>query len=102
MEYPQYIYHITTPERWAEAQTNGYYEADSLRTEGFIHCSREEQVPGVLNRYYQGKTGLLKLVIDTRQLVSRLEYELSPSTGEFFPHIYGSLNISAVKEVIQI
>ena len=102
MEYPQYIYHITTPEKWAEAQITGYYEADSLRTEGFIHCSREEQVPGVLNRYYQGKTGLLKLVIDTVQLVPRLEYELSPSTGELFPHIYGSLNISAVKEIIQI
>jgi uncharacterized protein (DUF952 family) len=102
MEYPQYIYHITTPEKWAEAQVTGYYEAGSLRTEGFIHCSREEQVPGVLNRYYQGKTGLLKLVIDTVQLVPRLEYELSPSTGELFPHIYGSLNISAIKEVIQI
>ena len=48
------------------AQEKGFYEAASLKTEGFIHCSEEHQVAGVLERYFENKTGLVKLVIDTR------------------------------------
>ncbi|NCI45935.1 DUF952 domain-containing protein [Sediminibacterium soli] len=102
MNHPRYIYHITTAEKWTAAQLTGQYEADSLQTEGFIHCSTEEQLAGVLQRYYQGKKGLLQLQIDSRLLVSELRYELSPSIGQEFPHIYGSLNISAIVSVTQI
>ena len=58
------IYHVTTEGEWEEAQRNGFYIAPSLETEGFIHCSEAWQVKGVLERYYSGKTELVKLVID--------------------------------------
>lgn len=38
------ILHITTPDAWAEAQQQGQYRADSLASEGFIHCSTVAQV----------------------------------------------------------
>ena len=90
------IYHVTTKEAWKSAQQNGYYEAPSLKTEGFIHCSEAAQVPGVLERYYSGKKDLVKLVLDTGKLTAPLKYELAPSVNEKFPHIYGRINLDAV------
>ncbi len=94
------IYHLTTASKWNEAKKKGFYEAPSLQTEGFIHCSEEHQVAGVLERYFAGKTNLVKLVIDTDKLTSRYVQEWSPSTQDTFPHIYGPINEGAIIEVI--
>jgi len=90
------IYHITTKEDWDVAIAQGFYEAASLSTEGFMHCSTETQVEGVLQRYFAGKNNLLKLTIDISKLQSGLQYDFSPSINEMFPHIYGRLNLDAV------
>jgi uncharacterized protein (DUF952 family) len=90
------IYHITTKNDWDAAQERGSYIAPSLATEGFIHCSEEQQVKGVLERYYKGKTNLVKLVIDTSELQAQLKYELAPSVNQNFPHIYGPINLDAI------
>jgi uncharacterized protein (DUF952 family) len=97
-----YIYHITTREQWAEAQAKGHYDSDSLETEGFIHCSTEPQVAGVLHRYYQGQKGLVKLKIEKSKIARPLIFELAGSINEVFPHIHGSLNLDAVAEVTEI
>ena len=55
------IYHVTTLESWQDAQDAGSYEARSLQTEGFIHCSKAGQVAGVLQRYFAGQKNLIKL-----------------------------------------
>jgi uncharacterized protein (DUF952 family) len=96
------IFHVTTAEQWRLAKAQGYYETPSLKTEGFIHCSEAHQVAGVLERYFNEKSGLVKLVIDTNQLTSRYVQEWSPSTQDTYPHIYGPLNLDAVTEVIAI
>ena len=96
------IYHITTQTEWDAAGHTGLYEATSLKEEGFIHCSQAGQVAGVLERYFQGKTNLVKLVIDTEKLTSRLIYDWSPSTADTFPHIYGPINTEAVTSVEKI
>lgn len=93
------IYHITDSQEWERAQSKGQYEAASLKDEGFIHCSEEQQVAGVLERYFEGKNNLVKLHIDTDKLTSQLVYEWSPSVAETFPHVYGPININAVIEV---
>lgn len=90
------IYHVTTTQEWNDAVEKGFYTAPSLETEGFIHCSKAEQVQGVLERYFKGKTNLLKLVIDTNRLKSQLQYDLAPSVQEEFPHVYGPINLDAV------
>jgi uncharacterized protein (DUF952 family) len=90
------IYHVIDKESLDKAIQQGYYEAPSLATEGFIHTSKKEQVAGVLERYYSGKTGLLLLHIDEAKLRSELKYELAPSVNEMFPHIFGPLNMDAV------
>ena len=97
------IYHVTTSAEWASAKERGVYTAPSLQSEGFIHCSSNEaQVKGVLQRYFSGKSNLIKLVIDTDKLNSRYIYEWSPSTADTFPHIYGPVNTDAVIETSNI
>jgi len=93
------IYHITTSSEWSAAKQKGFYEHPSLASEGFIHCSQEEQVTGVLERYFAGKADLVKLTIDTDKLTSKFVFDWSPSTQDTFPHIYGPINIDAVTAV---
>ncbi|MGZ8517889.1 MAG: DUF952 domain-containing protein [Chitinophagaceae bacterium] len=96
------IYHVTTAAEWNAAKQKGFYEAASLKEEGFIHCSQEQQVAGVLERYFAGKTGLVKLVIDTDKLTSRFVFDWSPSSRDTFPHVYGPVVVEAVIDVIAI
>ena len=53
------IYHVTTAGDWEAARQKGAYEHPSLKAEGFIHCSQENQVAGVLDRYFTGQTNLV-------------------------------------------
>lgn len=93
------IYHIVLPEKWAAFDTD-LYIADSLFTEGFIHCSYEPQLDAVIERYYAGEDKVVVLEIDTDQLMSRVLNE--PSTNsEIYPHIYGPINRKAIVRVFE-
>jgi len=94
------IFHITTRSQWEQAQQLGEYRADSLETEGFIHCSTIDQVVGVANRYYLGQTGLVLLKIECDRLKARLQFD-AIETGELFPHLYGALNLDAIVQVLE-
>jgi uncharacterized protein (DUF952 family) len=96
------IYHVTTAAEWKAAQDSGFYETVSLKEEGFIHCSQENQVAGVLERYFAGKPDIVKLVIDTDKLSNKFVFEWSPSTADTFPHVYGAINLEAVVKVEKI
>ena len=93
------IYHVVTEANWQKALQQGFYEAESLAKEGFIHTSKAEQVAGVLERYYKGQSNLLLLHIDETRLTAPLKYELAPSVNDQFPHIFGKLNIDAVTRI---
>ncbi len=93
------IYHITTSSEWEKAKPTGNYASPSLVSEGFNHCCTASQVEGVLQRFFSGKTGLVKLHINPAKLKSQLVYDWSPSIQDTFPHIYGPINVEAVVEV---
>ena len=89
------IYHIVTPEVWEKFKTEDFYYAESLHTEGFIHCSFAGQLEGVLKRYYSSAEKVLILEIEPEKLTSKLVNE--PSTNnEIYPHIYGKINRDAI------
>jgi uncharacterized protein (DUF952 family) len=95
------ILHLTFRTDWQTALEAGSYQADSLSSEGFIHCSKPEQVERVANAYYHGKDGLVLLVIDPQKVTPEIRWE--PGTDkpdELFPHIYGPLDLEAVLQVI--
>ena len=104
------IYHITSRNKWQTALATGQYRAESLTTEGFIHCSTLEQVLPVAENFYKGQSGLVLLAIQPALLSSDLKWE-PPSggtpppgvpDGDSFPHIYGPINLDAVVSVVDL
>ncbi|MEZ4888439.1 MAG: DUF952 domain-containing protein [Chitinophagales bacterium] len=95
------IYHITTPEDWNGQADSEVYTHISLKEEGFIHCSKAEQIEAVIERYFREVRELLLLQIDPQLLENELKYELSTG-NEWYPHIYGSINKGAIVEVKNI
>jgi uncharacterized protein (DUF952 family) len=94
-----HIYHIVLPETWEQVKNKTFYEAASLAEEGFIHCSYEDQLDGVIERYYSNANEIVILTLDANRLTSPLVSE--PSTnGEPYPHIYGPINLDAVVEAV--
>jgi len=104
------IFHIASRNAWNEARARGDYRAESLDTEGFIHCSTEEQVIPVAENFFKGQSSLLLLVIEPERLTSELKWEPpadgSPPPGvpegDLFPHIYGPVNLDAVVKVFDL
>jgi uncharacterized protein (DUF952 family) len=93
------ILHITKRSAWEAAQAAGQYEADSLHSQGFIHCSRPDQVLAVADFLFRGQTGLVLLCIDADRVVPQIRCESPEGSEKIFPHIYGPLNLDAVREV---
>ena len=94
------IFHITRSEDWKNALEEGAYQADSLASQGFIHCSTRTQVTAVANRYYRGQRGLVLLEIASARVQAEIRWENLEGGAELFPHIYGPLNLEAVEKVI--
>src|SRR6185436_953026 len=94
------IFHITKREEWERAEQEGVYQAPSLATEGFIHCSQADQVSRTANRLFSGQMGLVLLEIDTRQVKPEIRYESRDGGQEEFPHIYGALDLESVVRVL--
>lgn len=102
MTESEFIYHITTIKEWEEAKLKKSYVPKDFEKDGFIHCSIERQIEGVLERFYQGQTGLVKLKIEKEKVQRPVLFELAEDLNELFPHIYGPLNLESVVEVLPI
>ena len=95
------IFHITRCADWQKALEDGAYQADTLASQGFIHCSTRAQVLGVANRMFRAQHGLVLLEIDSRRVQPEIRRENLEGGTELFPHIYGPLNLEAVEKVIE-
>jgi uncharacterized protein (DUF952 family) len=109
-EEERMIYHITTRGEWQNAQATGHYSAPSLEKEGFIHCSKLNQVLGVANAFYRDLRDVVLLCIDESKLSAALKWE-APAHPEIvddapdypeFPHVYGTINLDAVLKVVEL
>ena len=100
------VYHILPREDWEAAQAKGEYRPASVDAQGFVHCSTRTQVVPTANRYFHGEDGLVLLCIDTSIVTSPMRFEPpdmpghDPDDHELFPHLYGVLNLDAVKRVL--
>ena len=94
------IFHITQRIEWEEAVRAGEYRAASLNDQGFIHCSTPEQVVQVANFFFGGQWGLVLLCIEVGELEAKVRYENCEGGEDLFPHIYGSINLKAVVDVV--
>jgi len=94
------ILHIAERSDWEQAKASGSYRADTLASQGFIHCSTPEQVIHVANAFFQGQEGLVLLCIDTAKVDAEIRHENLEGGDERFPHVYGPLDVDAVLSVL--
>lgn len=90
-----HIYHVLKKTVWVE-NTPAPYAADSLASQGFIHCCTEEQIPHVIKHWFKGEYDLVILEIDQQSLNSKVVYENLEGGKELFPHVYGPINREAI------
>jgi uncharacterized protein (DUF952 family) len=90
------IYHLAEWLAWQACLHQDAYRCASLDAEGFIHCSTREQLTATANRYYQNRKDLVLLCLDESRLEVPLLYEKSASTGDVYPHVYGSISKKAI------
>ncbi|CAJ37903.1 DUF952 domain-containing protein [Methanocella arvoryzae] len=100
------ILHIARRQDWEASVPYGYYEPDSLDTDGFIHCSTIGQTVDIANQFYANQQDLVLLCIDKYQTEAEVKYEVPACAGDewagsLFPRIYGPLNLSAVVLVVE-
>jgi uncharacterized protein (DUF952 family) len=93
------IFHMCLREEWELAVQSGTYAGSSQdRADGFIHFSTAGQLPESARRHRKGQVGLVLLAVDPYVLGEALRWEPSRQ-GALFPHLYGTLPLSAVRSV---
>lgn len=94
------LIHITTRAAWENSRQQEGYCADTLATEGFIHCSLPEQFLMTANALFRGQKDLVLLCIEPAKVQAEIIFEDLYKSGQEFPHIYGPLNADAVFKVV--
>jgi uncharacterized protein (DUF952 family) len=93
------IFHMCLRQEWELAVQSGAYTGSSQdRADGFIHFSTAGQLPQSARRHRAGQVGLVLLAVDPQVLGEALRWEPSRQ-GALFPHLYGTLPLSAVRSV---
>jgi uncharacterized protein (DUF952 family) len=90
------VFKIVAAEEWDEAQAAGVFAGAAIdRAGGFLHFSTAAQAPETAARWFAGRDDLTLAAIDAEALGKALRWEPSRG-GALFPHLYGSLPMSAV------
>ena len=80
----------------------GEYVPPTFESDGFIHCSYGSQVKAVADTYFRGRKDLALLEIDPSLVKSRVVDEHLVGGEKLYPHIYGSLPMSAVISIREL
>ncbi|MDG5789674.1 DUF952 domain-containing protein [Evansella sp. AB-P1] len=96
------IYHVVRRNDWEKWQQDDVYWPESVDKEGFIHCSTKEQMISIGNDLFPEEKELLLLKINSKEVESLVVLEDLSESGIMFPHIYGHLNLDAIKSVKEI
>jgi len=70
------IAHILEEQDWIAAKDKMVYYVDTLKSQGFIHCSGINQIVKVANYNYKGTKNMLMMVIDELLLISEVKLSM--------------------------
>ena len=95
------IYKILPRAEWSAAHDAGRFAGSGVDlADGYIHFSTAAQAPETARRHFAGQADLVVLEVEADDLGEALRWEPSRS-GDLFPHLYGTLNASQVRYVIE-
>ena len=88
-------FHLVPAEAWAAAVPDRPYEAASLATEGFIHCTdgADEMVATANRHYREDPRDFLVLTVDLDAAGS--PWRLEDERG-IYPHVFGPIERAAI------
>ena len=90
------IYKICSAEAWARAVEAGVFAGAPVdQQNGYIHLSSAGQAAETAAKHFAGQDDLLLIAVDAGRIGEDLKWEPSRG-GALFPHLYGSLAMSAV------
>jgi uncharacterized protein (DUF952 family) len=94
-------FHLVPEAIWRSVDPALSYEASSLESEGFIHCTDGVAALGVtFDRYYAADPRpFLALTLDLDALAVPWRYDVP---GSPYPHVYGPIDQSAVRAVSRV
>ena len=96
---PATIYKICVTSLWRAAEAAGAFAGAPVdHADGFIHFSTAAQVAETVARHFAAARDLVLVAVDADALGPDLCYEPSRG-GALFPHLYGTLPLSAVRWV---
>ena len=88
-------FHLVPIDVWEAADPSTPYRADSLATEGFIHCTDgEAELVATANRHYRGDPRTfvaLTIDLDTAGSPWRIEDPVG-----IYPHVYGPVERGSI------
>ncbi|AGZ45571.1 DUF952 domain-containing protein [Actinoplanes friuliensis] len=93
------ILHFCPESSWQAAVAAGEYSADTLVSQGFIHCSTPDQVAIPATALARGRQDILLLEIDEARLSKPVVWEQGDPPdpgGMLFPHVYEPIPVAAV------
>ena len=84
------VYKVFTESEWNTFQDTGQFggSVDDLR-DGFIHLSTQEQLAGVIERFFSGIYPLYIAEFSASDFPEELKWEASKSNG-VYPHLYSA------------
>lgn len=93
------IYKICSASEWREAEQAGVYSGSAVdHRDGFIHFSTAAQLAETARKHFSGQSDLVLVSIEESGLGAALKWEPSRG-GALFPHLYGTLPVSAARKV---
>lgn len=91
------IFKIAGAREWREAQAAGAFEGAAVdKADGYIHFSTARQARETAAKWFAHRADLVLGAIEAQRLGADLRWEASRG-GDLFPHLYGRLEMSAVK-----
>jgi uncharacterized protein (DUF952 family) len=93
------VYKISDIALWNAAERAGVFTGAPVDVaDGFIHFSTAAQAAETAARHFAGRSDLVLVAVDADALGAELRHEPSRG-GALFPHLYGTLAMSAVRWV---
>lgn len=90
---------VLTTEQWVDFEREGMFHGAPVdHADGYIHMSTADQLDETLAKHFAGQTALVIAEIDLALLGAAVRWEESRG-GQLFPHLYGTLPMTAVIRV---